>query len=256
MKFLGIAGQAAVAPTAMLGFVMLTASSLLVIGQTSSEPAWFEVVPKNLVEVVSASREQSYTYTDRSMAAVLSHYQETLRSAGVAFQGGFNGIGTTIRASTAAETCVIRVSETDGIVSVRVSCAPAPQTAAVPVEGNPVGLSSPGEASVVTYRPAQAASSARPELPGVHRVEYILDGSAGVAGLTYRNASGGTEQRDVKVPGAVNFSARSGQFVYFSAQNKSGKGTVHVRIQIDGRILQEATSNSPYGIATASGRVP
>jgi hypothetical protein len=84
--------------------------------------------------------------------------------------------------------------------------------------------------------------------PGLHRVQYSLSGSAEV---TYRNPSGGTEQRDVNLPATtMSFNARSGQFVYFSAQNKGAAGTVRVRVQVDGKTLQEATSNSPYGIAT------
>lgn len=244
--------------TRLRALIMMIASSMLASGQPLSDPQWFELVPGPSGGAAIASREQSHTYTDRSSAAVLTHYQETLSQAGITFWVGFNGIGPTIYASTEAENCVIRLSENDGVVSTQGSCGPKPQTAAVLLEPKPAGLSSPGERSVVTYVPAQpaAAAAVRQDLPGVHRVEYSLDGSAGVAGLTLRNASGGTEQREVKIPGALGFYARSGQFVYFSAQNKSGKGTVHVRIQIDGQVLQEATTTSPYGIATASGRVP
>jgi hypothetical protein len=242
----------------MRALVMMIACSLLASGQASSDPQWFELIPRTAAGAVTTPRELSHAYTDRSLATILAHYQETLRESGFAFQVGFNGIGPAIYTSTEAEHCVIRLSENDGVVTVHGSCGPTPQTAPVLLEPKAVGLTSPGERSVVTYAPAQpaAVAAAPQELPGVHRVEYRLDGSAGVAGLTYRNASGGTEQRDVKVPGELGFFARSGQFVYFSAQNKSGAGTVHVRIQIDGRVVQEATATSPYGIATASGRVP
>jgi hypothetical protein len=242
----------------MRALVTIIASSLLASGQPASDPQWFELVPHTSGEPASASRKESHTYSDRTLSTVLTHYKETLRQAGVTFGVDFNGIGPTIYASTGAEDCVIRLSENDPVVTVSGSCGPTPQTAAALLEPQAVGLASPGERSVVTYAPAQraAAAAAPQELPGVHRVEYRLDGSAGVAGLTYRNASGGTEQRDVKIPGELGFFARSGQFVYFSAQNKSGAGTVRVRIQIDGRVVQEATATSPYGIATASGRVP
>jgi hypothetical protein len=54
----------------------------------------------------------------------------------------------------------------------------------------------------------------------------------------------------------LSFYAASGQFVYVSAQNKTDSGEVHVSITVDGRVLQEATSSTRYGIATASGSVP
>ena len=109
---------------------------------------------------------------------------------------------------------------------------------------------------------ARTSRSATPAIPrqlvpiGVHRVEYRVDGSAIVVGLTYRNPTGGTEQRDVSLPGSLSFNAVPGFFVYFSAQNKGDSGEVHVAISIDGRLLQEASSSTAYGIATASGSVP
>ena len=34
------------------------------------------------------------------------------------------------------------------------------------------------------------------------------------------------------------------------------RGTVHVLIRVGGQVLQEASSSSPYGIATADGKIP
>ncbi|HEX4592888.1 MAG TPA: hypothetical protein VH157_01370 [Bryobacteraceae bacterium] len=106
-------------------------------------------------------------------------------------------------------------------------------------------------------------------------VEYQVDGTAKYAMLTTRNKDGGTEQNQVKLPFESKFFARGGQFVYLSAQKVKviatvrnfGRddqvtiydgvaGTVHVLIRVTGAVLQEASSNAPYGIATAEGKLP
>jgi hypothetical protein len=92
--------------------------------------------------------------------------------------------------------------------------------------------------------------------PTAHHVEYLVNGSAQSAGLTYRNRTGGTEQNDTALPATMSFDAPGGSFVYLSAQNKTGSGTVHVAISVDGELVQEATSSSPHGIATAHARIP
>jgi hypothetical protein len=75
----------------------------------------------------------------------------------------------------------------------------------------------------------------------------------------------------VKLPFALKFYARGGQPVYLSAQKTrvattyrgresviydGVSGSVHVLIRVTGAVLQEATSNAPYGIATAKGTLP
>jgi hypothetical protein len=117
--------------------------------------------------------------------------------------------------------------------------------ATVPLQRSPAEIS------------AARAGAGQVSLPaGVHRIEYRLDGSARTVGATYRNATGGTEQKDVGLPAGMTFFAATGSFAYVSAQNQGDSGEVHVAVLVDGRILQEATSSTAYGIATASGRVP
>jgi len=177
--------------------------------------------------------------------AVVTYYQDQLRNAGVTFQISFNGIGTTVQASSDQQACVVRINEIDGGASVNVICAPKPQVPAVSAETR------------VNYISPQPSTPARTKLPsGLHHVEYTIDGSARIVGATYRNATGGTEQNDAAVPANMSFYAMAGSFVYLSAQNKSDNGTVHVAISIDGRLLQQASSSTQYGIATASGSVP
>lgn len=87
------------------------------------------------------------------------------------------------------------------------------------------------------------------------RVTYIVAGS-GPASLTYHNASGGTEQQDVKLPWSLEFNAPPGSFVYLSAQKKEEYGVIFAQVFVNAVSIQKAESNSPYGIASVSGSVP
>ena len=106
-------------------------------------------------------------------------------------------------------------------------------------------------------------------------VVYEVDGTAKYANLTLRNKDGGTEQNQVKLPFELKFYAKSGQFLYLSAQKVRATkrvphashdeqelvydgvvGNVHVLVRVSGAVLQEASSHAPYGIATAEGKLP
>ena len=200
-------------------------------------PAWLEIFPGSRNQVSSnkvGSADISYS-AHASPDEVTSFYRAGLTRSGVAIQASFNGVGTTIQASLDTISCVIRITDEDPGTSVKVKCAN-------------------GEVGSSAYAAAPPASPPLP--PGVHRIEYSISGSARVVGLTYRNATGGTEQNEVRVPGSLSFYAATGQFVYISAQNKSDSGDVQVSITVDGRLLQHANSSAAYGIATASGSVP
>lgn len=105
-------------------------------------------------------------------------------------------------------------------------------------------------------------------------IVYEVDGTANYANLTLTNKDGGTEQIQVKLPFDLKFYAKIGQFLYLSAQKvrvvKPGlhafddqqdvvsdgiRGKVHVLIRCSGAVLQEASADAPYGIATAKGKV-
>lgn len=88
-----------------------------------------------------------------------------------------------------------------------------------------------------------------------YKVTYKVGGSTSKASITIQNASGGTEQREVRVPWSSSFNVKPGQFVYLSAQNKSEYGTVEARIELNGKTVQSASSNEDYGIASVSGRI-
>jgi len=109
----------------------------------------------------------------------------------------------------------------------------------------------------VTCGPATKAEVPRPELlpPGVHKVEYVVDGDCGAAALTYTNAGGGTEQRELALPAAWSFRAGQGAVLSILAQKKGAAGTVRVRIKVDGLVVRESVSTSAFGIASAHGKL-
>ncbi|HZW05336.1 MAG TPA: hypothetical protein VFF58_00370 [Candidatus Nitrosotalea sp.] len=201
-------------------------------------PVWLAVFPQSRDQInASAIGAATVSYTaPASSDSVINFYRETLTKRGAAIHVAFNGVGTTIEGSLDNESCVIRVTDIDaGTTNVRAQCAN-------------------GQIDPTSIAPPPAPPPHLP--PGVHRVEYAIRGSARAVGLTYRNATGGSEQNDTRLPAALSFYAASGQFVYLSAQNKTNSGDVHVSITVDGRLLQEATSSTAYGIASASGSVP
>lgn len=90
---------------------------------------------------------------------------------------------------------------------------------------------------------------------GPRPVTYRITGTTGNVDITLTNASGGTEQRNVKPPYELTFDGASGQALYISGQNKWDAGAVTCEILVDGKVVQTATSSAAFGIATCSGRV-
>lgn len=87
-------------------------------------------------------------------------------------------------------------------------------------------------------------------------VTYFVNGSASAARLTYTNATGGTDQKEVGLPWRLRFNSKPREHAYISAQNSGESGTVYVEIQVNGKTLQTGEASTAYGIATASGLVP
>jgi len=140
--------------------------------------------------------------------------------------------------------------------------------------------------------------------PTWHQVKYEVVGSGSaslacsallpcLASLTYRNASGGTEQATVQLPWSMTFSGTTGQVLYLSAQKQAPRrnrlcdeyvgtlrpfectssiaeletaeqaarawvsgGAIVATMYVDGVASQKAESNADSGIATVSGRLP
>lgn len=101
-----------------------------------------------------------------------------------------------------------------------------------------------------------------PVAPATDAVEvtYRVFGSGTTeADLTFENAQGGTEQRssqDIEPVWETTFKAKSGQFVYLSAQNKNDAGSVTCEIRVDGGAFKHSVSDGAYAIATCNGLVP
>jgi hypothetical protein len=94
-----------------------------------------------------------------------------------------------------------------------------------------------------------------------HQVRYSVTGSSTGnyvqrASLTYRNASGGTDQMTVALPWSMTFTVQPRQFVYLSAQNTDDFGSLECIIYLDDVPVKRAASNTAYGIATVSGTIP
>jgi hypothetical protein len=109
---------------------------------------------------------------------------------------------------------------------------------------------------------------------GLRQVTFDVDGSVKAVSLTASTGkNGGSEQDIVEVPYHKELFLKVGSNLYISAQKTrvsrpdptspsekpmviaDGSGTVHVVIKVNGKIVQEATSTAPFGIATASGQL-
>ena len=112
----------------------------------------------------------------------------------------------------------------------------------------------------------------------LHEVRYLVDAGEpeytiiypSKANLTYRNETGGSEQTTVTIPWELKMQCPSGFISYIAAQkgeepwdhvprtDKSGlwhNRAIHVAVYVDGHIMQQAKSSSPYGVASASAQV-
>lgn len=88
------------------------------------------------------------------------------------------------------------------------------------------------------------------------RVDYLVKGTASRASLTYTNAQGGIEQREVTLPWEMRLDVRRGGYVAVSAQNQGSSGSVTCVIMTDLKSFKESTSEGAYKIASCNGLVP
>src|SRR5258708_21914732 len=117
-------------------------------GQQSSEnsppprlamPEWLAPFPQARDQSATATSTESVsTYTALAHPAeVISHYQQQLRAAGVAFRTQSDGIGFSILASAEKLSAVIRIREVEDVITVKVpfsvaSDKPPAQPSAIP----------------------------------------------------------------------------------------------------------------------------
>ena len=85
-------------------------------------------------------------------------------------------------------------------------------------------------------------------------VEYVVNCNPNGFDITYENSSGNTEQQDINSGiWTYSFTAYPGRFVYISAQANNENAIVTTKIYYKGNLVESATSNGDYVIATASG---
>jgi uncharacterized lipoprotein YajG len=87
-------------------------------------------------------------------------------------------------------------------------------------------------------------------------VRYEVSGTAATIGVTYRNATGAVEQRDVQGSWSYDFQAKQGALVTLRAANKTTVGTVRCRVLIDGVVFKEAESEGAWKFVDCSGLIP
>lgn len=102
--------------------------------------------------------------------------------------------------------------------------------------------------------------------PGNPHVVFYAEGEGTTTGaVTLVTEAGGTLQKDVHlpagdettgVPGIASDSFKRGAHLYISLQNKEAAGSVTCRIEVDGKIIDRATSEGAYKIAACRGQVP
>jgi predicted small lipoprotein YifL len=85
------------------------------------------------------------------------------------------------------------------------------------------------------------------------------------ANVTMRTESGGTIQKSVALPmgdpntgklGVESTGFKSGDLLYMSLQNSESSGSITCRIEVDGKVIDKATSSGAGVVATCQGRVP
>lgn len=121
-----------------------------------------------------------------------------------------------------------------------------------------------GMLAAATILVAAAACSNKPQA-APHVVFYAEGQGTTTGAITLSTESGGTLQKDVKLPavdettgtaGIATDAFKSGGHLYISLQNKEATGKVTCRIVVDGKTIDEASSEGPYKIAACRGDVP
>ncbi len=83
-----------------------------------------------------------------------------------------------------------------------------------------------------------------------YEVKYSLECSD--CDVSYKNQAGETlTETGVNSSWSHAFTGKQGQFVYVSAQNNDGSGTVTVKVSANGETRAEGSSNSKHVLATA-----
>jgi hypothetical protein len=85
-------------------------------------------------------------------------------------------------------------------------------------------------------------------------VKYEIKGTASFVSVTFRLYGDETRQEaKVRVPWTYSFTAKSGDFLYISAQNLGKEGNLEVIIYKDGFLYKRGAARGAFTIASASG---
>ena len=91
-------------------------------------------------------------------------------------------------------------------------------------------------------------------LSGNHTVDYIVEGTAKSAMITYSDGSANISQTTVTLPWKRTYTMKNGALPSVVAQNQ-GTGTLYCRIYLDGNLWKEASATNQYGVVTCNGMV-
>lgn len=99
------------------------------------------------------------------------------------------------------------------------------------------------------------AASQAAEEQASRTVVYRVTGTGAYVDLTYRNGSGGTDQKSVSAPWEYKFNGNPGDHLYVSAQTDKYGTPIKAEILVGGKVLYQGGASKEHGIATASGRL-
>ena len=86
------------------------------------------------------------------------------------------------------------------------------------------------------------------------KVKFILTGSAGDYNITYKGCEDHTNQLShARKSWRYSFTAKEGEYVYFSAQANKPGSKVHVKILYNGRVFKESEAAGDFALAYAGG---
>jgi hypothetical protein len=112
---------------------------------------------------------------------------------------------------------------------------------------------------------SSGGGSASAPVSAAPHVVFYAEGEGTAAAMTLRSESGGTIQKDVALPltdtskGTAGLSSdlfKRGDTFYISLQNKDVAGSVTCRIEVDSKVVDEATSSGAYKVVSCQGKVP
>ena len=86
----------------------------------------------------------------------------------------------------------------------------------------------------------------------IHKVQYVVTGTAKSGNITIQIPGGGTEQHDISLPyKSPTYEFKNGDFTFLLAINQSeGGGSITAEIIVNGKSLRKATCTGEYSTAS------